>query len=505
MRSRGRVLVNNASDTWRLWLRDDRSVAEAVLAGQETEPVLTAYGDNDLVLSFLIRSGFWAIMTGMAADGLRKHNGYDPAVLSGVEIIRELAGIERIQQCGKVIHDVRLMRQAGFNCEHIAAKARRQCGAIDCDTLANHLARFSTDSAQRSFLEQVRLLRQRRWIRGTVYAADAHEITIPYGRRHEHLGQVNDKYGFKLVLLINISEEQERIVGFRLAPLQASERTMLAELLAELDREIAPLRQWLKILLLDRGYWGAEYLLGLKAEYGIDLVTRLQHDGLQSAEWIETGLEAATWEEVEEERSRLGRIKVQVAGVEQVPLYSEGEQSAGHVNAVVADEYDLAGQRFKDENGSERSRFYYVTTLPLRSRPYGIRALYLKRWVIENQDFRNLTQRWHLDVLVSRSFKANHARLAFVFMLYNAERVLRWKYRAHWAAEKKRLADRGERGWIGGLSIAVYTLAGQLGLYSVPQYRELVQRAERRKVARELRAGIECGRVVGDLLEELDT
>jgi hypothetical protein len=493
------------TDNWRVWLRNDQVVTEQVLAGQETEPVLTAYGDNDLVLSFLFRSGFWPILTGMSADRLRKHNGYDPAILNGVEVVRELAGIERIQQCGKVIHDTRLMMQTGFNLEHLTRKVQRQRGAIDCDTLANHLARISPASAQTTFVEQVRHLRRKRWIRGTVYAADAHEIIIPYGRRHEQMGQVGEKHGFKLVIVINVSEDQERIVGFKLAPLETSERAMLAEILVALDRAVAPLRQWLKILLLDRGYWGAEYLLGLKAKYGIDLVTRIQHDGLQAVEWIEMALAEASWQEHDEERSRLGKIRVKVAGVEHVPLYCDGDHLVGQINATVADEYDQQGQRLRDEAGNVRPRFYYATTLPLLDQPYGIRALYLKRWLVENQGFRNLTQRWHIDTLVSRKFAANVARLAFVFMLYNAERCLRWKYQERWAEEKKRLAEWGEAGLMGGLAVVVYTLNGQLGLYSVPQYRDLIQRAERRQVVRYVRAGLERGRSTCDLLEELDT
>lgn len=497
--------MSRSGDGYLVWQRNDQAVAEQVLAGQETEPVLTAYGDNDLVLDFLFRSGFWSLLTGMPADGLHKLNGYRPAVLNGVEAIRELAGVERIQQCGKVIHDTRLMMQAGFNLEHLNDRARLKKGAINCDTLANHLARISPAAAQQTFLEQVRLLRRKRWIRGTVYAADAHEITIPYGRRYERMDRVKDKHGFKLVVLINISEDQERIVGFNLAPLPTSERAMLAEILKVLDQEVAPLKRWLKILLLDRGYWGAEYLLGLNAQYGIDVVTRAQHEGLQVVDWIETALAEASWSEQDEERSQLGKIRVRTASVEDVPLYSEGEHLVGRVNAVVADEYDLKGQRLKDEEGNERPRFYYITTLPLRSRPYGIRALYLKRWVIENQGFRNLTQRWHIDTLVSRKFHANYARLAFVFMLYNAERCLRWKYRESWEEQKQQLADWGERGLLGGLAVAVYTKDGQLGLYTVPHYRELIERARQRQVVQQIRAGLEQGRSARDLLDELDS
>jgi hypothetical protein len=216
-------------------------------------------------------------------------------------------------------------------------------------------------------------------------------------------------------------------------------------------------------------------------------------------------LAEASWQEHDEERSRLGKIRVKVAGVEHVPLYCDGDHLVGQINATVADEYDQQGQRLRDEAGNVRPRFYYATTLPLLDQPYGIRALYLKRWLVENQGFRNLTQRWHIDTLVSRKFAANVARLAFVFMLYNAERCLRWKYQERWAEEKKRLAEWGEAGLMGGLAVVVYTLNGQLGLYSVPQYRDLIQRAERRQVVRYVRAGLERGRSTCDLLEELDT
>jgi hypothetical protein len=496
--------LSKLAEHWRLWTRDDAVVEQNILAGKETEPVLTAYGDNDLVLGFLMQSKLWAVMTGMEADGLRCRNGYSQKVLNGVEVIRELAAIKRIQHCGKVLHDTRLMMQAGFNLEQLARASRDNRGVIDTETLSNHLGRISPPSAQQAFREHLQLIRRKRWLRGTLYVADAHEIIIPYGRRHERLGQVGAKHGFKLVILINISEDQERIVGFSFAPLPTSEKSMLAGILRRLDRDIAPLAKWLKILILDRGYWGAEYLLGLHRQYGIDLVTRAQHDGLQAVDWIDTAASVADWREQREERSRLGTIRVKVAGVPNVPLYAEGERLIGYVNAVVADEYDLAGKRLKDEDGNERGRFYYITTLDYGGEPYRMRGLYRKRWVVENQGFRELSQAWALNTLVGRSFQANYARLGFVFMLYNAERILRWKYGERWAAEKQRLADWGEQGRLGGLTVVVYTKDGRLGLYSVKRYRELVQRAERHQVVRIIRVGLEQGRDPRDLLNEVE-
>lgn len=392
---------------WCLWTNDQEACEQAVSHGKAVEVVSTSYGENDFVLHFLRDSNLWAVMVGMEADGLRRANGKLPAALSGVEAIRELAGIERIQRCGKGLLDTRLMLEAGFNVEEITKAVQRRCGVIDPETLSNHLARISPTSAQRSFMEHVRLLRSRRWIRGGVYAADAHEVIVPYSRKHERLGKVGRKYGFKLVIVINVTEGRERIVGYSLAPLEVSERGMLMGILRRLEREVAPLDKWMKILVLDRGYWGARYLAELYRRYKVHVVTRAQHEGLDVVEWIETALADARWEEHLEQRSILSKIRVRVAGIGDVPLYEESGKLVGRVHAVVADEYDLSGARLRDEKGELRLRFYYITTLEAKPRPYSIRRLYLRRWVVENQGFRELCMRWKLDTLAGKRFWAN--------------------------------------------------------------------------------------------------
>lgn len=489
---------------WRIWSEGQERCEESLAWGREVEVVPTAYGENDFILDFLERSGLWSILVGVKADGLRRANGKKPETLNGVEVIRELAGIDRIQRCGKVLRDTRLMLRAGFNLEQVREAERQDRAVIDTETLANHLGRISSEAAQSSFLEHLRLLRRRRWIRGGVYAADAHEIIVPYGRRHERLGQVGAKYGFKLVVVINVSEDRERIVGYTLAPLQTSERSMLAGVLRRLDRELGPLARWMKILVLDRGYWGAEYLTSLRQRFGIHLVTPTRDDELAAVEWIERALPEARWIEREEERSRLGKIRVKLAVVPDVPLYDERDRLRGRLHAVVADEYDQQGERLRGEDGQIRPRIYYMTTLDPRARPYGIRRLYLRRWVVENQGFRELTQRWKLDTLASHRFLANQARLAFVFMLYNAERLLRMKYPGPWQQERQRLSDLGETGLLGGPAFAAYTPQGDLGLLSAERYRDLVRLAERRRIAALLRDCLREGRDPSSLLPELD-
>jgi len=492
------------SGCFKVWVRNDAAIVEGLLANRPAEAELTAYGDNDSVLDYLMESGLWRILTGMEADGLLCRNGYRPEVLNGVEVIRELAGIGRIQQCGKVLSDTRLMMQAGFNLARLSRAAARERSVIDTETLANHLARISPASAQRTFVEYVREMRVRRLIRGKVYAADAHEIVVRYGRKYERLGRVGKKHGFKLVILINVREDKERIVGFAFAPLQTSERAMLLEILERLHREVAPLKEWMQILLLDRGYWGAQYLLGLRKKYGIDVVTRAQHEGLEVVGYIETALEEASWQETVEEHSRLGTIRVRSAQVEDVPLYNGKGKLLGQVNAVVADEYDEKGQRLVGEDGKERPRFYYITTLPLTKRAASTRALYRRRWVIENQGFRELAQDWAINVLAGRRFAANYARIAVVLMLYNAERVMRMKDKEGWAKERERVRLMVGRGWLGGLNVVVYTPEGHLGLFRVRRYGEIVRQAERNRIVALLRSRYRRGRDLEDLLDNIE-
>ena len=195
----------------------------------------SSYGANDVVLEFLVTSGLWGLLVSMEPDGLHKDNGKPWWALDAVEVLRELAGVDRIAHCGKLLRDVRLMMMAGFNAQAVSRAKARDRPVVDPETLANHLARISPRSAARTFLDHVALMRRKRWLRGGVYVADAHEIIIPYGRRSERLGRVGEKHGYKLVILLNTAEGRERVVGYVLAPLQCGERAMLRMILRALD------------------------------------------------------------------------------------------------------------------------------------------------------------------------------------------------------------------------------------------------------------------------------
>jgi len=495
----------NGPPIYEVWYRDDAGCSEAIRSGAPVDVELSAYGANDFVLEFLVASGLWSVLTSMEPDGLRKDNGKPWRALNGIEVLRELARVKRIAHCGKILRDVRLMMIAGFNAEAVYRARSQGQPLIDPETLSNHLGRISPRSAARTFLTHLELMRRRRWIRGHTYVADAHEIIIPYGRQSERLGRVGEKFGYKLVMLLNATPERERVVGFILAPLERSERTLLRIILRGLRQRLGRLGDWMHTLIFDRGYWGAEYLLGLKRHYGIDLVTRAGHDELAIVEDL-NGLATAAdtaWQWHREHHSHFGDIEVRCAGFEALDVCDQRGRVVGKLNAVLAEQYTPERQRLHDEKGCERPRFTYITAPPTTEKPERIRRYYRMRWVIENQGFRELTQQWALDCLAGRRFNALNSRIAFALMLYNAERTFRMKHPGPWHDEHHRLQQQGERNQLGGPSLAAYSRDGRLGLLTPGDYEHLIAERERDRIVTALREGLARGEPLERVLERL--
>ena len=79
-------------------------------------------------------------------------------------------------------------------------------------------------------------------------------------------------------MLLNVQEDCELVVGYVLGSLRESEITMLRRLLERLEETVGPLKEWLKIFLMDRGYWGTDLFCELKQNYGIDCVSRVRDE-----------------------------------------------------------------------------------------------------------------------------------------------------------------------------------------------------------------------------------
>jgi len=168
---------------------------------------------------------------------------------------------------------------------------------------------------------------------------------------------------------------------------------MLRRLLARLNQTMGPLREWLKILLLDRGYWGTDLFYELKQDYGIDFVSRVRDEKMDVNGSIQRQLEEAdrSWTEIEEQRQFSGRRetqKVRLTALRPITLISDQpphRQIA--VSVVVAIQSHPDGAPILDKKGKDISKTDYVTSLPPGRHGVKIRRFYRGRWGIENQGF----------------------------------------------------------------------------------------------------------------------
>lgn len=201
--------------TWQLWREDKAAVARQLEEGQQVDGHNSAFGDNDLIIGFLMVEGFWSVLAETEADLLKKENGYSPKMLNSLWALCELAGVERIAQSGKVLGDEALLRMVGFQAEQIAEARAEGRLRVDPETLSNHLSRISEESVERSWWNHVRLLRSKKWYRGGVYAVDGTDITIPYGQKQNYEGSEHrgEAVGYKLVVVLNIDEGHLRLCG----------------------------------------------------------------------------------------------------------------------------------------------------------------------------------------------------------------------------------------------------------------------------------------------------
>ncbi len=504
--------------SWQLWREDKAAVTRQLEEGLRHEGHNSAFGDNDLIIGFLMVEGFWSVLTETKADLLKKENGYQPRILNGLCALRELAGVERIAQSGKILGDEALLRLVGFQAEQIEAARAEGRLCVDPETLSNHLSRISAAAAQRSWWEHVRLLKSKRWYRGGVYAVDGTDITIPHWQKANYEGSEKrgEGVGYKLVVVLNIDEGHERIVGWALGGLARSEKAMLKEILRGLREQFGRLGDWMDVLVMDRGYWGAEFLGELKRSEGVDYVTRTRDDEVDVAREADglARLESTKWHEEPEQHSRLGPMLVRMAGFSGLPLYDGANKDHGPCQVVIAEEYDLKGRRLP-----ERPRFRYVTSLAVdpadAKSVQQVRTYYRRRWSVENQGFWVLTKRWNLDALAGRNLNAIRARLNFVLQLYNAENCCAWKHPGSFQKELPRLKrpPKGER--LGKPSIMIYTPDGRVGSFQASEYRKLLttaveratreatQAATRNNLKAAIAKGLQEGRSIEDILREL--
>jgi hypothetical protein len=493
----------------RIWEKDRARVEHDIVAGLPFDAFVSERGRFDAMFDFMLRNGLWQAATAMRPSKLKRDNGIPYRLLNGVECLREMAGIDTPANCGPLLKDAYLLERIGFTAEKVASRLAKDRTVIDPESLSNHLARFTETDLEAGFLQHLEVIRSKRWLRGGVYAVDGHDILIPYGKGYEGARRISEgAYGYKLLMLLSIQDGCELIVGYILGGLEESEITMLRRLLARLDKTMGPLRQWLKILLMDRGYWGTDLFCELKQDYGIDFVSRVRDEKLDLNGNIRRQLEEAdrSWASFEEERQFSGRQErqqVRVTALRPITLISD--ETPAHrqiaVNVVVGIQSHADGTPIVDKNGKDISRTDYVTSLAPGRHGGKVRGFYRNRWGIENQGFRWLSQTWDIDRPAGHSYGAVLARLVFVFMIYNARHLFEKasQHRPDYAEQLRQMRSYGAGISLAGATIVVLTAGHCCALTA----RELLQ-LQKQRLQKALERGLAAGKSVKEVMRDLD-
>jgi hypothetical protein len=500
-----------ADGSLRFWKKDRQQVEQDIVEGRPFRVLDSERGRFDAMLDFLLRSGLWAAATEMRPSGLKKDNGIPYRLLNGVECLREMAGIDTPANCGPLLKDAYLLERIGFTAEKVESRIGNDHTVIDPESLLNHLGRFTEADLQAGFEQHLEVIRRKRWLRGGVYAVDGHDILIPYGQGYEGARRISEgAYGYKLLVLLNIQDDCELIVGYILGGLQESEITLLRRLLARLDHSVGPLRQWLKILLMDRGYWGTDLFCELKQDYGIDFVSRVRDEKLDLNGDIQRQLEEADrgWTEFEEQRQFAGRKetqKVRLTALRPITLISD--EAPAHrqiaVNIVVAYQSHLDGSPIRDKKGKDISRTDYITSLAPGMYGVKVRRFYRGRWGIENQGFRSLSQTWDIDRPAGHSYGAVLARLVFVFMIYNTRHLFEQQsqQRPDYAEHLRQTRSYGPGISLAGATIIALTTSG----YCCSLMARELLKLQKQRLQKAIQRGVAAGRSVEEIMRELDS
>ena len=475
------------------WLFDEERVRESMLSGLLPEGVeLSMQARMDLVVKRLQELGLWEHVTGLpVAHG--KPNAYSSEQMLGIIALLELAeGNTRLASAGKILQDPATIGSLGFNVELL--DRRKGEGIASRNTLRNHLKKVPKGEGPEALLRQARYMRKRKWLRGHQYAADGTKLEVGKRTTYEGAGEVWDKkeqrwaYGYKLMSLQNVTQGQPRCVAMDLKSINTDEHQMLDDCLAALVGEMGlqALRRMIELLILDRGFWGAEFLYRLGHHYKIKYLTlgKSNLDLLKEAK-AQLQLRKAEYRSYRVEDRTTGKPRhIQLCGLEGVALngYSSDGKGNGDVNVVLAREWIEASKVDGKPVAAHWDEWYYVTNQSLGSDWLVFYHQYERRWGIENEGFRTLKQDYHLEQLPGRSFNAIEARTALVLMLYNAMSILDMKYPQDGNEALQQRRKRGHPSHISQVSVVVYVSPGYVASFSGREYTRLTNEGTRRRM-----------------------
>ena len=289
-------------------------------------------------------------------------------------------------------------------------------------------------------------------MRGGEYAADRYEIEISVEdtkTTYQDAGKVwcdrerRWKYGYKLLLLVNIAEGRERIVGIIFDKINVHETKMLKKMFGYIRHYVCPLEDMIKTLVVDRAYWDEKLMRYLKEEKGIDFVMLAKNNlclvkddlkGLIKLDYVDFRpykIKNKKYYQRKTDSPRKNASKekeyldIELA-IERKLDYKVFKE--GYLNTVI--------RREKKKNG----RYYYifyVTSQEVKN-PVTIVQKYQDRNTIENDVNRELDQRCFIRSLAGRTHNIMLARIMMVLKLFNCEKIMEMKVKDKYEEIKKR-------------------------------------------------------------------
>jgi hypothetical protein len=378
------------------------------------------------------------------------------------------------------------MRELGFTLTEVEEAKEDERGVIHRDTLRNYFKAIPQQQSLEEFYSFVNFMRKKKWVRGRTYVADGLEIEV-YGKTYEGAGKVWDdkekrwKYGYKAVLLMNVEEERERLMGLAIGPINSDERELLLQIFKDLEKYVDKIKNIMDVIVLDRGYWGYDFLeKTLVKQYQIDYVVIAKKSFMFVKEDLRHMIDSQQLDF--QERQLFNRTTktwepVKVAFVKDLfhGYVSKKQPYQGLVNVVA----------MKYLEGKEEKEVFYVTNRKVPKNPLKIVQLYGSRWTIENQGNRDLSQRWLIRIPAGRTLNAITARICLILKLYNAMKIMEMKHGQEWQEDKEAIKAMGERSFIGGHGLIIYA-GSYFAIFTPKQYGKLVEMRTKQSLLKEI-------------------
>ena len=488
-------------DNIKLWRLDNEAAAKAVIQGEDYEPITNSFGANDFVLEFLRENGLWETLINPSAKLLKKENGKDPKILNAIMALKELVGIKRIANSSPLFHDVCLMADLGFNLEDLMDDKAK--GVISANTLRHHSNRIPAEESYRAFYEHVNFMRKKKLLRGGKYAVDGYEIEITVDNEkseYEAAGRVwcekekRWKYGYKLLLLVNIQKDRERIVGAYLDRIETNELKIFKKMIEHIEKYVCPLERMVNTIIADRAYWDEKTIKMLYEERGIDIVMLAK----KNLGFVKHDLQdLIRLERIEFKKYKMKNRKYNQRKTKR-KLKKPSKQEE-FIDLELAIEKDLDFEVFKNgylnvvirrekQKDNSYNHIFYVTTKPIKN-PVRIVDLYRDRTAIENDINRELDQRWFMRSLAGRTRNIMLVRMMLILKLFNCEKILEMKHPKFYEDVKKKMKEKENHSFLQEIDVAVYIYKSDIfGIYKASEFALLIKERTKYTITQKVKA-----------------